>query len=217
MEQTKYYIAGQITGLSTEEYEALFNEAEAKLKAEGHKVINPLQIAAKLWAEHPERVDPHKHTEVEIWREYLKADIAKLVTCSAVYFLPNWENSEGATLEHRIAKGLNLYVRYEVEPKHREVKETIEAAMGVPFRVITQDSRNRWHVYARMIYAHHTRKDGDTCQQIAAEIHHDESSISYYLRHYDNEYKFNREFRKAAEKVATMLSKKLSTKEPALT
>jgi hypothetical protein len=127
--------------------------------------------------------------------------------------LANWERSEGATLEHKIAEGLRLPIHYEVEPQHRDIKEAIEAAMGVPFRIIATDSRNRWHVYARMIYAHHCKKDGDNTQQIAIEIKHDESSISYYLRHYDTEYKYNREFRKAAEKVATMLSKKLSTSE----
>ena len=129
--------------------------------------------------------------------------------CQAAYFLPNWEHSEGATLEHRIATGLHLQVRHEVEPKHSDIKDAIEAVMGVPFRIIAQDSRNRWHVYARMIYAHHCKKEGDSTQQIATETNHDESSICYYLRHYDNEYKYNREFRKAAEKVATMLSKKL--------
>ena len=124
--------------------------------------------------------------------------------------LANWEHSDGATLEHRIAKGLNIPVEYEREPQHRDIKDAIEAAMGVPFRVLARDSRNRWHVYARMIYAHHCKKDGDNIQQIASETLHDESSIWYYLRHYDSEYKYNREFRKAAEKVATILSKKLA-------
>ena len=210
MEQTKCYISGQITGLSPEEFETLFNAAEAQLKAEGCDVINPLRIATRLQAEHPELVDPAKHTADEIWREYIKADLAELVKCNAVYMLSNWEHSEGATFEHTVARGLRLPIRYEVEPQHREIKEAIEATMGVPFRVIAKDSRNRWHVYARMIYAHHAKKAGSNTQQIAAETRHDESSIGYYLRHYDNEYKFNREFRNAAEKVATVLSKKLS-------
>lgn len=210
MDRERIYIAGQMTGLSPEDYEPLFIAAEAKLQAEGYEVISPLRIAAKLQAEHPERIDPSRCSEKDIWREYLKADITELVKCKAAYFLPNWENSEGATLENRIAAGLCLNIRYEVEPKHRGIKEAIEAVMGVPFRVIAQDSRNRWHVYARMIYAHHAKKEGDNTQQIATETHHDESSICYYLRHYDSEYKYNREFRKAAEKVATMLSKKLT-------
>ena len=213
MEKYKVYISGMMTGLSPKEYEPLFNAAEADLKAKGYDVVNPLQIAAKLQAEHPEELDPKRHSKEEIWRTHLKADIRELMKCSAVFMLANWERSDGATLEHKIAEGLRLPIHYEVEPQHRDIKEAIEAAMGVPFRIIATDSRNRWHVYARMIYAHHCKKDGDNAQQIAIEIKHDESSISYYLRHYDTEYKYNREFRKAAEKVATMLSKKLSTSE----
>lgn len=211
MEKTKCYISGQITGLKPEEYEPLFYTAEDQLKAKGYEVINPLRIAKGIA---PELIDPKTHTEREIWRTIVKADITELMKCDAIYILPNWERSEGATLEHDIAKGLYLAIDYEQEPRHRDIKEAIEAAMGVPFRVIAIDSRNRWHVYARMIYAHHCKKDGDNTQQIASETKHDESSIGYYLRHYDTEYKFNRDFRKAAEKVATMLSKKLSTAEP---
>jgi hypothetical protein len=211
MEKTKYYISGQITGLKPEEYEPLFYTAEDQLKAKGYEVINPLRIAKGIA---PELIDPKTHTEREIWRTIVKADITELMKCEAIYMLQNWERSEGATLEHDIAKGLYLAIDYEQEPRHRDIKEAIEAAMGVPFRVIAIDSRNRWHVYARMIYAHHCKKDGDNTQQIASETKHDESSIGYYLRHYDTEYKFNRDFRKAAEKVATMLSKKLSTAEP---
>lgn len=210
MKKVKCYISGQITGLNPEEYEPLFYAAEDQLKAEGYEVINPLRIVKGI---DPKLIDPATHTEREIWRTIMKADIQELMKCEAIHMLPNWERSEGATLEHSIAKGLYLTIDYEQEPRHGDIKEAIEAAMGVPFRVIARDSRNRWHVYARMIYAHHCKKDGDNTQQIATETKHDESSIGYYLRHYDTEYKYNREFRKAAEKVATMLSKKLSTPE----
>ncbi len=208
MEQYKVYISGKITGLPKAEYEALFNAAEAKLRAKGCEVMTPLRIKPDA-----EEIDPARHTEAEIWEAHLKADIRELLKCHAIYMLPNWELSEGATLEHSIAQGVNIQVHYEVEPQHRDIKDAIQAAMGVPFRVIANDSRNRWHVYARMIYAHHCKKDGDNTAQIATETKHDESSIGYYLRHYDSEYKFNREFRKAAEKVATMLSKKLNTNQ----
>lgn len=209
MKRYKVYVSGQITGLPKSEYEALFNEAEANLQAKGYEVVTPIRIEVN-----PKEIDPARHTESEIWKAHLKADIRELLKCNAIYMLSNWERSEGATLEHTVASGLNFPIFYEVEPKHRDIKDAIVAAMGVPFRVIAADSRNRWHVYARMIYAHHCKKEGDNTQQIAAETKHDESSISYYLRHYDSEYKFNREFRSAAEKVATMLSKKLSTSEP---
>ena len=206
----KVYISGHITGLPQEQYKALFSAAEAELKAKGWEVVNPIRIAEGI---HHSLIDPDTHTEAQIWQTILKADIAELLKCEVVFMLANWEHSDAATLEHSIAKGLNIQVEYEIEPQHRDIKNAIEAAMGVPFRVLARDSRNRWHVYARMIYAHHCKKDGDNTHQLASETLHDESSICYYLRHYDSEYKFNREFRKAAEKVATILSKKLSTSE----
>lgn len=207
IKQYKVYISGKITGLPKAEYEALFNAAEAKLRKKDYDVISPMRITPA----DAEEIDPATHTEAEIWKAHLKADIQELLKCNAIYMLSNWECSEGATLEHSIAQGLNMPIHYEVEPLHRNIKDAIQAVMGVPFRVITIDSRNRWHVYARMIYVHHCKKDGDRTKQIARDTKHKESSISYYLRHYESEYKFNREFRKAAEKVATILSKKLIT------
>lgn len=205
MERCKIYISGRITGLPKAEYEALFNAAEATLRAKGYEVITPIRIKPVA-----EETDPATRTETQIWQAHLKADIRQLIDCHAVFMLSNWECSEGATLEHNIARGLSIPVYYQVEPRHRDIKDAIESTMGVPFRVIAADSRSRWHVYARMIYARHCKKGGDSTQQIANDTNHDESSIGYYLRHYDSEYKFNREFRKAAEKVATVLSKKLS-------
>lgn len=141
----------------------------------------------------------------------VKAEILQLIQSESVYLLAAWKKSEKATLAREIAAALRLSILYEVEPRHPEIKQAIKAVMGVPFGTIAQDSRNRWHVYARMIYAHHCKKAGENTQQIAKEIGHDDSSIYYYLRKYEGEYKYNREFRKAAEKVATLLSEKLKT------
>lgn len=196
MKKIKYYISGKITGLPPSEYIARFSKAEADLTAKGYEVVNPLRNGLPSGAQ---------------WQEQMKADIRLLLDCNAIYLLANWEQSIGATLEYDIANGLGLIIEYERPPKHRDIKTAILTAMGVSFKSITEDSRNRWHVYARMIYAHHCKKRGEHTQHIAEEINHDQSTICYYLRNYDTEYKYNREFRAAAEKVATLLSKKLSS------
>lgn len=196
MNQTKIYISGQISGLTPEEYTANFTAAATRLTAQGYAVITPLNNG----------VDPS-----EPWKEQMKADIRLLLDCDAIFMLSNWELSNGATLEREIAKGLGLRIEYERPPQHRDIKRAILTAMSVPFKTIAADSRERWHVYARMIYAHHCKKKGVATQEIAEETKHDASTIHYYLRRYDSEYKFNREFRAAAEKVATLLSKKLTT------
>lgn len=191
----KVYISGQITGLLVAEYTGNFNRAETELKAKGYKVVNPIRNGLPCGAH---------------WNEQMKADIRLLLDCDAIYLLANWERSIGATLERDIAKGVGLKVMYEKTPKHRDIKAAILTAMGVNFKSLVEDSRNRWHVYARMIYAHHCKKRGEHTQGIAEEISHDQSTVCYYLRNYEAEYKFNREFRNAAEKVATLLSEKLS-------
>lgn len=194
--RTKIYISGQITGLTPEEYAALFFAAEKRLIEQGYDVTNPLNNG----------VAPG-----EPWQEHMKADIRLLLECDAIYMLPNWELSTGATLERNIAQTLGLNVFYERQPKHRDIKRAILTAMAVPFKYIVEDTRGRWFVFARMIYAHSCKKRGVTTEEIAQETKHDTSTIHYYLRKYEQEYKYNREFRAAAEKVATLLNKKLTT------
>ena len=196
MQKKKIYISGQISGLTPDEYRANFLEAARQLHAQGYEVINPIFNGVDA---------------TQPWQVNMKADIRLLLECDAIYMLPNWELSNGATLEREIAKALGFVIEYERPPQHRDIKRAIHTAMSVPFKIIAADSRERWHVFARMIYAHHCKKRGVTTQEIAEETKHDASTIHYYLRHYESEYKFNREFRAAAEKVATLLSKKLTT------
>lgn len=196
MQKKKIYISGKISGLTPDEYRANFLEAARQLHAQGYEVINPIFNGVDA---------------TQPWQVHMKADIRLLLECDAIYMLPNWELSNGATLEREIAKALGFVIEYERPPQHRDIKRAIHTAMSVPFKIIAADSRERWHVFARMIYAHHCKKRGVTTQEIAEETKHDASSIHYYLRHYESEYKFNREFRAAAEKVATLLSKKLTT------
>lgn len=196
MQKKKIYISGQISGLTRPEYVANFLEAARLLNAQGYDVVNPLFNGVDA---------------TQPWQVHMKADIKLLLDCDAIYMLPNWEVSNGATLEREIAKTLGLEIVYERQPQHRDIKHAIYTAMSVPFKVIAADSRERWHVFARMIYAHHCKKRGVTTQEIAEETRHDTSTIHYYLRRYEREYKYTREFRAAAEKVATLLSKKLTT------
>ncbi len=194
MESEKVYISGKLTGIPQEARQSLIGCARLRLEAEGYTVVEPTAT------------EPNNE-------EQRKADILRLLGCNAIFMLSNWELSEKATLERDIAEGLKLSIEYETEPRNTDIKRAIKAVMGVPFKILAQDSRNRWHVYARMIYAHHCKKAGDNTSVIATETRHDESSIGYYLRHYESEYKYNREFHKAAEKIATLLSTKLQQAE----
>lgn len=91
---TTVYIAGPMTGLSDLNFPA-FHAAAATLRAQGHEVVNPAEI-------NPDQTMP--------WLECMRRDLAALVFCEAIYLLPGWERSNGATLEHHVAKRLGLEI-----------------------------------------------------------------------------------------------------------
>lgn len=75
-----FYISGPITGV--ERYWEAFEAAEDALVAQGHVVLNP----AKL---------PEGMTK----QQYMLINIAQITAADVVWFLPGWQNSEGARLE----------------------------------------------------------------------------------------------------------------------
>lgn len=95
---TTIYIAGPMTGLPGLNFPA-FHAAAKKLRAEGHEVINPAEI-------NPDHKMP--------WLECMRLDLAALVFCEAIYLLPGWQDSKGATLEHHVAARLGLAILYAV-------------------------------------------------------------------------------------------------------
>jgi len=76
----KIYIAGPITGVK--DYKENFRYAEILLTAKGHKVWNP--------AHHPGGFEHH---------EYMSVCLPAVHFCDAVFMLPGWEKSVGATQE----------------------------------------------------------------------------------------------------------------------
>ena len=46
------------------------------------------------------------------YSQYLKNDIAVMLICDEVHFLPDWQDSNGARLEHHIAEKLEMTIIY---------------------------------------------------------------------------------------------------------
>lgn len=90
----RIYIAGPMTVLPDLNFPA-FNAAADALRTQGWHVENPAD---------------HGVIEGAQWEDYLAYDITRLGTCGAIYLLPGWEKSKGATLEAHIAKTLGLQV-----------------------------------------------------------------------------------------------------------
>ena len=91
----RVYIAGPMTGIEFLNFPA-FHAAAATLRELGYTVINP----AELNPDHAAK-----------WLDCMRRDIAELVTCDAVALLPGWEKSHGASIEFRLAVGLDLLVQ----------------------------------------------------------------------------------------------------------
>lgn len=109
----KIYIAGPMTGYEQWNFPAFF-DAEEKLIALGHEVINPahndgpdLGLALES-AGTPERPN---HT----WAWYMKRDLPHVLEADALCVLSGWQDSKGASLEVHVANsiGLPIYVLQE--------------------------------------------------------------------------------------------------------
>lgn len=91
----KCYIAGKIGDLPKEEYLKKFADAEMKVKDLGFTPVNPT-------------TQPHDHDKQ--WSSYMKEDIMAMLQCDAVFAMPCWSESPGATIEVSLAAKLGMKV-----------------------------------------------------------------------------------------------------------
>lgn len=103
----RIYVAGPMRGYPNFNFPA-FDTAATKLRAEGWDVVSP--------AEH-DRSEGFDESKGEVDSEFLvKAfawDVEQVLAADAVYFLPGWEASEGATLEHAVAQSTGKKIIYD--------------------------------------------------------------------------------------------------------
>ena len=188
----KAYISGQISGLPYNEVVAKFATAEAKLQAQGYETVNPINNGIPINAP---------------WEIHVAMDVVLLMGCDTIYLLPDWQQSKGATLEKSFAELTGKAMIYEEVPAFPQIKQAIAEIMGVTFPEITGRKRASKHVYARMIFAHLCREQGATIVTIAQDMKHNHATIIYYLKKYNDDYRFTPEFRDFANAVKNHLSK----------
>jgi len=92
----KIYIAGKITG--DKNYKSKFKRAEKLLRSLGHSVMNPAWIAP---------------SDDFTWADYMQISGMMQARCNAVYFLKDWEESEGAKIEFKRCHQLNQTAFFE--------------------------------------------------------------------------------------------------------
>jgi hypothetical protein len=112
----KVYIAGPMRGIRDFNFPA-FDEAADRLRAEGHEVFNPADRDRAVHgpnvnkSETGDLSDPNVVASGFDLRSALGADMEWICRdADAIYLLPGWVNSKGATAERATALALGLEV-----------------------------------------------------------------------------------------------------------
>lgn len=120
----RIYIAGPMTGLPDSNH-AAFNDAAERLRNRGWHVENP--------AENP---PPHVDASCA-WNAYMRMGVSQLMTCHAIYLLPGWQQSKGASLEYLIAQRLGLQVHehaLQEDVLQEQLQQLVAAQPALPRR-----------------------------------------------------------------------------------
>lgn len=105
------YIAGVVSlgaTLSAEEIKQnvkAFYDAEDVVVGLGYEPVNPIALHRSQ----------EPSTTMEAWQGYVRADIAALAKCQAIYLLAGWDHplAKGSRLEYHIATELGMKILYE--------------------------------------------------------------------------------------------------------
>ncbi|MBO4498793.1 MAG: DUF4406 domain-containing protein [Bacteroidaceae bacterium] len=106
----KLYLSLPITGREADErrvYAAAMIEEINRLMP-WYEVVNPLDNKLEY--------DVH-------WSKHMKADIAMLIECDAIYMCKDWQWSHGCKLEHDIATSCGLDVFYHDSQWYAPIKK----------------------------------------------------------------------------------------------
>jgi hypothetical protein len=192
------YISGRITGLPYEEVKQKFATAEQTLPTIGMEPVNPLKNGL--------------HVD-ESWSRHMVRDIEMLMSCDAIYLLADWMDSKGARIERYIASEVGMKIFFEdwdsKDARVHLVKHAIEVVTGLTFDQYTTKSRNRTGYYCRMAFVNKVEK---ICKvaEIKDMIKRDHSTVIHCLGNYQDELKFNKEFREIVAKTDKIIQEIVS-------
>lgn len=192
----KTYISGKISGLEHNQAEQRFQEAEELLHSINLKPVNPMKNGLK---------------HCSSWNDHIVRDIELLLSCKAILMLSNWRESKGARIEKKIADEMEMVVLFEnnVSKNYsfvQRVENAIHETTGLLIKDYNQRSRNRLAYYSRLIFTYQCRVVANIpLLEIAKIINRDRSTIYQYPLNYQDEVKFNPNFRMLAQRVDEIL------------
>ena len=88
-----------MSGMTKEDYQKKFSNAEEYLGKLGFDVVNPSTV----------------DSDIIPYNDLLWADLRILMSCDAIYMLDNWKNSKGAKAEYYFADAIGLDILFENE------------------------------------------------------------------------------------------------------
>ena len=91
----KVYLSGPISGYDLAERRNTFNRAAHFLRIQGYQPVTPFDNG----------LDPSAD-----YSDHMRADLRLILDCDAILLLPNWHMSEGAQLEHEVARTCRLEI-----------------------------------------------------------------------------------------------------------
>lgn len=192
----KIYISGKITGLPLEETRRKFADAQALLEEIGFEVVNPMEKGLSPDA---------------TWEQHMVKDFEFLLSCDAIYMMDNWIGSKGSSIEYDAATRLEKDIWFEskVCRENKEVmriQNAIHEVTGMQFHEYITKSRKRDGFFARMLFVYHCRRAKMKLTQIAKYVHRDHSSMLHLLNKYEDDFRYNPQFRDMATRVNNILN-----------
>lgn len=106
---TRIYISGPMTGYPDLNYPA-FDAAQKFFEEKGFTVANPAEIGRLANAMREILKQSVPGVPPLSWKDYMVGDFAALANCDAIALLPDWEKSNGATLELMFASFCRMTV-----------------------------------------------------------------------------------------------------------
>lgn len=107
MRNKKIYIAGKVSGEDAATVTMKFGQVQKRLEKAGYTVINPLKVVAEAMAA------TNESWLKTPWEVAMKICITAMLKADKVYMLKDWQQSRGASVEHELAKGLNMDIIYD--------------------------------------------------------------------------------------------------------
>lgn len=166
------------------------------------------QIVALLASFDIEVINPLENLEVSENGRFcdLWAYLDLLGSCDGVYLTKDWFDSNLAAITELTAKRSQMDIWHEEMNDVERIQKAIIDVTGLRLADYSTQSRCRVTLIPRCIFTKYCRDAGMTIKQIGRLTKRDHSTVIHSLDTYDDNMKYDKEFRDIARKVDAILN-----------